>query len=284
MDASGAGLRGKRVLLARAEGQADGPAQLLRDRGAHPVVVPSIVLGPPDDEGPLARALAELAAFDWVVFTSVNGVDHTWRTLEARGLGPEAFGAARFAVVGVATAEAVQARGRVVDVVAREHRGEGLAAALLEAFAASGQKSPRVLLLRAQEGRDVLRQALVESGVEVTVAPVYRTRPDPAGAAEVARQVTAGLVDAVVFSSGSTVDSICDAMGLRAPVLLATVCVACIGPVTVTAARSRGVRVDVVPGTATFPAVVDALDRHWAEVDIVGQSGCSAVGPRHSCR
>ncbi len=181
------GLAGKRVLVARAEGQTDASARLLRERGAEPVVIPSIAIGPPDDAAALREALtpARLAGVDWVVFTSANGVEHTWRALAEAGRGREVFAAARFAVVGAATREALEAHGASADVVAKEFRGEGVARALLDAIGETSAARPaRVLLLRAQEASDIVPQALLAAGVEVDVVAAYRTRPSPEGAAE----------------------------------------------------------------------------------------------------
>jgi uroporphyrinogen III methyltransferase/synthase len=203
---------------------------------------------------------------DWVVFTSANGVEQTWRVLAEEGLGNEAFGAARFAVVGTATGEALAARGVAAQLVAREHRGEGVAAALLEAMTPWTGEAPRVLILRAQEARDVLPNTLLEAGVRVEVVAVYRTRPSAEGAAEIERRLAQGGIDAVVFSSGSTVDSICDALGQRASSILADITVASIGPVTTAAAAARGVRVDVEPQIATFADAIAALDAHFRAI------------------
>jgi len=258
-------LAGKRVLIARAAGQTEEPAQLLRARGAEPVVIPSIIIGPPDDEDALRRILTQRPDFDWVVFTSANGVEHAWRALEGtRGERP-LFGAARFAVVGKATREALEARGAVVSLQAKEFRGTGLAEALLGTM--SGRSSAtQVLILRAQEASDVLPATLREAGVHVEVVAVYRTRPSAEGGATIRRSLLEQGLDVVVFSSGSTVDSICDALGPSAPALPAPVTVACIGPVTLAAALARRVRVDVVPEVATFPEVIEALEDHFRAI------------------
>jgi uroporphyrinogen III methyltransferase/synthase len=254
-------LRGKRVLIARAEGQTEGPAKLLRDRGAEPVVNPSIAILPPHDVGSLFRALKRATEFDWVVFTSANGVEQTWRALFGESE-VEAFRAARFAVVGTGTREALEARGGRVSVEAKEFRGAGLAVALLDAIKEES-RTARVLLLRAEEASDVLPRALTEAGVKVEIVAAYRTLASAEGGAAIRRRLAEGTLDVVVFSSGSTVDSICDALGPSAADALAAVTVACIGPVTLDAARARGVRVDVVPDVATFAAVIDALDAHF---------------------
>jgi len=260
-------LAGKRVLLVRAEGQTDGPAQLLRERGAEPVVIPTIAVGPPDDEDVLRETLRALANFDWVVFTSANGVDFTWRALEAEGQTTAAFASARFAVVGSATRQALEAHGIAADVVAKEFHGEGLAAAMLANLGLSPPVSRlRVLILRAQEANDVLPEALISAGADVAVAAVYRTRSLPEGAAEVRRRLSEQSLDVVVLSSGSTVDSICDALGPGLRAAFERVTVVCLGPVTARAAAARGVRVDVVPRVATFTAAIEALEEHFRAI------------------
>jgi uroporphyrinogen III methyltransferase/synthase len=278
MSAAAAGpLAGKRVLLARAEGQGDGAARLLVARGAEPVVIPSLAIGPPDDVEALREALspAALEGVAWVVFTSANGVERTWQALAAGGRGGEAFGAARLAAIGPATRSALEARGAVAHAVPKEFRGEGMAASLLEAMgsgaaaaagAAGGACAGRVLLLRAQEARDVLPDTLRAHGVPVTVVAVYRTRPDLEGAARIAARLAERSLDVVVFASGSTVDAICEPLGDTAAAALAPVTVACIGPVTASAAAARGLRVDVVPEEATFAAAVDALEAHFQAI------------------
>jgi uroporphyrinogen-III synthase len=244
-------LAGKRVLVARAEGQADAAVRLLRERGAEPVVIPSITVGPPDDEDALKKALKELGSFDWLVLTSANGVDALFAEMPSFGV----FSRLRVAVVGPATAAALESHGVTPALVARAHRGEALGKELTTLVAGR-----RVILLRAQEAPNDLPDALIEAGALLQVVAAYQTRPSLEGAAQIARQLRERSLDVVIFSSGSTVDSICDALGPDAPGLLSPVAVACIGPVTRQAALSRGVRVDVTPAVSTFLAVVDALE------------------------
>jgi uroporphyrinogen III methyltransferase/synthase len=262
-------LFGKRVLVTRAREQAGSMAALLREEGAEPLVVPTIEIHPPSDPGPLARALADLRAgrYDWVAFTSANGVDRTWEALSAAGGDARAFGAARIAAIGPATARALERRGLVADVVAKEFRGEGLATEMLDALrqtAAEGRggaaRETRVLLARAAQARDVLPRALREAGCTVDVVAAYGTRAPPAEArSALERELNAGRVDVVTFTSSSTVDNLCDWLGARAQALLAGACIACIGPVTADTARARGLRVDVLADEYTVPGLVRAL-------------------------
>jgi len=255
-------LAGKRVLIARAEGQSEASAALLRELGAEPVVVPAIAVGPPDDQDALRGALApeKLAGLDWVIFTSANGVEETWKALRERPeRRVEAFGAARFAVVGAVTEAALRARGATASVVAKEYRGEGLADALRDSIGPGS----RVLLLRAQRASDVLPDALRGAGATVEIVAAYKTRASPEGAGEIRRLLSSGELDAVMLTSGSTVDAVCDGLGPSGPALLTCVTVACIGPVTAAAATARGVRVDLVPPRATVEAMVEALEERF---------------------
>ncbi len=258
-------LFGKRVLVTRSRDQAEGTADLLRERGAEPVVVPTIELRPPSDPEPMQKALAELGTYDWVAFTSANGVERAWAELRRSGRDARAFGNVKIAVIGPATGRALEAHGLSADVVAKEFKGEGLADELLRVVETKGA---RVLVLRALRAREALPEALRAAGCVVDVAPVYETHP-PDGAAEALLEaLTPGAsekgprpVDAVLFTSTSTVDNLCDLLGPSAAALLARTRVGSIGPVTTQAAERRGVRVDVTADPYTLPALVDALER-----------------------
>jgi len=254
-------LFGKRVLVTRAREQAGSTAALLREHGADPVVVPTIAIRAPENQGPLVQAIAALraGAYGWVAFTSVNGVERTWEGLSAQGGDARAFGVAKLAAVGPATAAALERHGLRADVMAKEFRGEGLAEAMLAAIA-SGPPSPRVLLARAARARDVLPEALRAAGCRVDVVAVYETHP-PSGETvdALARALHGGSLDAATFTSSSTVDNFCDLLGERAPELLRRVRVASIGPVTTDAARARGVRIDVTAHEYTVSGLVQAL-------------------------
>jgi uroporphyrinogen III methyltransferase / synthase len=258
-------LVGRRVLVTRATDQAASAATLLRDQGAEVLVVPTIVVVPPGDPAPMMRALAELRAgrYAWVAFTSANGVERTLAAIEAAGGDARVFGAARLAVVGPATASALERHGLRADVTAREFRGEGLAEQMLAGRRVAGE---RVLLARAARARDALPQALRDAGCTVDAVAVYETQPAPRGPIEaLAVELEAGRIDAVTFTSSSTVDNLCDALGPRAVALLGRARLASIGPVTSDTARSRGLRIDVQPCEYTVAALIRALAESYAK-------------------
>jgi uroporphyrinogen III methyltransferase / synthase len=260
-------LFGKRVLVTRAREQAGSAEVLLSEAGAEPVVVPTIVIGPPDDPAPLARAVADLRAgqYAWVAFTSANGVERTWGGLVAAGGDARAFGAARLAAIGPATAAALEQHGLRADVQAREYKGEGLAEEMLRAMGPvkdAGAGRDRVLVARAAKARQVLPDALKAAGWKVDVVAAYQTRPpDRASLDRLVGELEAGRIDVVTFTSSSTVDNLCDLLGDGAVRLLSRPRVASIGPVTTETARARGLRVDVTASEYTLPGLVYALAR-----------------------
>jgi len=259
-------LFGKRVLVTRAREQAGALAALLREHGADPVVQPTIEIHAPSDRAPLARALVDLqaGAYGWVAFTSANGVERTWDALVEMGGDARAFGAARLAAIGPATARVLERHGLRADVVATEFRGEQLAREMLAALG-SGPEAPRVLLARAARARDVLPEALRAAGCRVDVVAAYETHPPPRNSVEtLVTELQGKRVDAVMFTSSSTVDNLCDLLGARAIMLLGGVRVASIGPVTTETARARGVRVDVTAREYTVPGLVEALAKSYA--------------------
>jgi len=259
-------LFGKRVLVTRAREQAGKAEALLRDAGAEPVVVPTIVLGPPDDPAPLARAVADLRAgiYGWVAFTSANGVDHTWDAVVAAGGDARAFGKAKLAVIGPATAAALERHGLTADVQAKEFKGEGLAEEMLRQMgpAPAGSSATRVLVARAAKAREVLPEALRAAGWTVDVVAVYQTRSPARSALDaLVQDLEAGRIDVVTFTSSSTVDNLCELLGPDAVRLLSRPRIASIGPITTESARARGLRVDVTASEYTLPGLVRALAR-----------------------
>jgi uroporphyrinogen III methyltransferase/synthase len=259
-------LFGKRVLVTRAREQAGGAAAMLRERGADPVVVPTIEIHPPSDPSAMIDAVQAMAErYDWVVLTSANGVDRLWAEMKRQGKDARAFGKARVAAIGPGTATALTRCGIKADVVAREHRQEGLAAEVLAAMGPDAH-APRVLVARAEVARDVLPDTLRAAGCEVDVVAVYKTRsPHRPLLDALAALLEGGEIDVVTFTSSSTVEHLCDALAARAPELLARTCIASIGPVTTEAAQKRGLRVDVTATDVTVPGLVAALEKHFAK-------------------
>ena len=269
-------LFGKRVLVTRARDQATEAASLLRERGADPVVVPTIEIHPPSDPNAMIAAVHAMPErYDWVVLTSANGVIKLWAEMKRQGKDARAFGGMKIAAIGPGTARALERCGVGADIVAKEHRQEGLASDLLAAISSeklcvsgSVRVRVRVLVARAEVARDELPDALRAAGCSVDVVAVYKTRPPHRSfLAALTSLLDGGELDVVTFTSSSTVEHFCDALEGRAPELLAKACVASIGPVTTETARRRGLRVDVEASAFSVPGLVTALENHFGPHD-----------------
>lgn len=254
-------LFGKRVLVPRPPQQAKATAEAIRQRGAEPVLFTAIEIAPPPDPEALTTAALAASSYDWVIFTSANGVERFCGALEGAGKDVRAFGNARVAVIGPKTALALEQRGVRADLVAEEYIGEALAAALL----ARG-KLKRVLIPRALEAREALPQLLRAHGVHVDVVAAYRTlKASDQRRAELI-ELLEQHVDIVTFTSSSTVLALTRLLGERAPELLRRLTVAAIGPITAQTAMEQGLAVDVTASLYTVEGLLAALEAHFRSV------------------
>lgn len=253
-------LFGKRILVPRAPHQAASTAQSIRRRAAQPILFPLIEIAPAPDPAALARATREAASYDWVVFTSANGVERFWAALREQGLDARAFGKARVAAIGPRTARSLEPTGIVADLIAEQFVGEALAEAI--AARASGG---RVLIPRALVAREELPRILSARGFRVDVVAAYRTLP--AGAersAELRHRLESEEIDAILLTSSSMVSSLCEALGGDLTPL-GRVALASIGPVTTATLEGFGLRATVQADVYTIEGVLDALERHFAD-------------------
>jgi uroporphyrinogen III methyltransferase/synthase len=251
-------LSGRRILVPRPAHQAQQTAGAIRARAAEPLVHPVVEVHDPPDPALLARAMGKLGSYDWIIFTSANGVERSFAEIDRQGLDTRAFGSARVAVIGPKTRSALAARGVRADLVAKQFVAESLVEGLL------AQGAPRrALLLRALEAREVLPESLRNAGCEVEVVPAYETRPIAGAAADQLRdRLQQGGADVVLLTSGAIANSFFDALGEGARALLEGVTVASIGPVTSAAIRQRGFAVDVEAVEYTVDGLLDALEAH----------------------
>ncbi|NOU31000.1 MAG: uroporphyrinogen-III synthase, partial [Polyangiaceae bacterium] len=232
---------------------------LFREAGADAISLPAIAIARPADPEPVRVAAASLGSYDWVVFSSANGVRALLAALAAAGKDARAFGNSRVACIGPETARALASATLRADLVPREHVGEGLAQELL---AAIGPGPAKVLIPRAKVARDVVPAALAAAGHTVDVITAYETHPAEQSAARARELLAAGAVDAVLFSSSSTATNFVSFVGKDA---LAKVTVASIGPVTSKTLEDLGVRVDVTAKAFTMQGLQDALVAYYAK-------------------
>jgi uroporphyrinogen III methyltransferase / synthase len=245
-------LFGRTVVVTRAREQVSGLRTRLEEIGAEVLELPAIEISP------IEFSLPDLAAYEWLVFTSPNGVRAFFDDgLAPAGLDARALARVRLAAIGPGTANALGRRGLRADLVPERFVAESL----LEAFPAPSAPGAGVLLARAEVARDLLPGGLADRGYRVDVLPVYRTRaatPDPA----LVQRVREGRFDAVTFTSSSTVDNFCAQVDPRPdPFPL----VVSIGPVTSATAVARGLRVDAEAESHTIDGLVATLLSRFGE-------------------
>lgn len=249
-------LLGKRVLVTRAREQASVLSRRLAELGAEPIEFPAIQILPAEDYRPLDEALAR--HYDWVIFTSVNGVEAVWARLQATGRDARAFAGTRLCAIGPATAAELAAHGLRADFVPPEYVTEAILAGIGDV---AGQ---RILLPRADIARESLAAGLRQQGARVDEVVAYctvTTGPDHPMAQPVLARLETGQIDVITFTSSSTVRGFVNTFGLsgidssknNVPI------VACIGPVTAQTAQELGLHVDVVADTHTIAGLIQSL-------------------------
>lgn len=260
-------LFGKRIVVTRSRSQASELVDRIEELGGEPYEFPVIETVMPQDEGKkaqIAAAFKQLAAYDWVFFTSVNGVEFFWRHLAEQKVDLRALYRARIGAVGPATAAALGERGVVAEQLPGEFNAEGL----LAAFGPELKPGQKVLLPRGDLARAWLPDKLRELGLEVTEIDTYETVAAGEDDDELLKLLEEKRIDAVTFTSSSTVRNfigILKRMGHADPLpLLSGVKIACIGPVTERTAVEAGLTPGLMPEEATIEALVQELVR-WNE-------------------
>ncbi|MDE2765929.1 MAG: uroporphyrinogen-III C-methyltransferase [Chloroflexota bacterium] len=247
-------LFGMRVLVTRPRQQMSALSRLLTEYGAEAVEAPAIEIAPLEDTAELDAALGALGTFDWVVFTSVNGVAAVFERLAHQRRDARAFGGAQVAAVGSATAEALAERGIAADYVPRTFT----TAAIADGFSGLDMRGKRVLLPRADIAPAALADALRTRDAEVASVAAYRTLKPADADARTRAALGSGTIGAAAFTSSSTVRNLMEALDGDTG-LLDGVMIASIGPVTSAAAVEAGLRVDVEAQTHTVAGLVEAM-------------------------
>ena len=275
-------LQGKRILVTRTREQAASFSERLSALGAISIEFPVIRIAPPLDWQPLDEALhrlcnAQSTYYDWLIFTSINGVEYAFARMQELGLSLPPNSNVRVATIGPATAAALACYSMHTEVVPGEYIAEGVAAALIEDAQRRGASldGKHILLPRASVARDVLVTDLRAEGAIVDEVAAYRTLPlgaNDAQGSEVARMLGAGELDILTFTSSSTVRNFMQWLVSVAPGIATKLrenasgemlpIIACIGPVTAQTARELGLHPRIEATTFTIDGLIEAIVSH----------------------
>jgi uroporphyrinogen III methyltransferase/synthase len=234
---------------------------MLEEDGAEVIEFPVIEIVPPRSFEDLDMAIGGVRDYDWLVFTSVNGVAKFFERLIASGKDVRELHGLRIAAIGEATAGEIENKGVRVELLPVEYRAEGL----IEMFGRENMRWKRVLIPRAKEARDVLPVKLREMGAEVDVVTAYETRkPGKQAAARIRSMLAKNMIDAITFTSSSTVRNFLSIFPGWKPVR-GRPALACIGPITAKTLSDSGFKARITPAEYTVEKLALAIADYFGE-------------------
>ncbi|MCE5333510.1 MAG: uroporphyrinogen-III C-methyltransferase [Desulfobacteraceae bacterium] len=257
-------LFGRNIVITRAREQASDFRAALEELGANCIEFPTIAIAPPPSWGPLDEAVQRIASYDWVIFTSVNGVHCFMDRLLAAGKDTRELKGVRLGAIGPKTAEALETLKLRPDLVPSEYRAE----AILDALSGEELRGKRFLLPRAMVAREILPEKLQEWGAQVDVVPAYQTVLPEAEAPGMAKLFREDAVDCLTFTSSSTVSNFFELLG-KEDILehLNRTAVACIGPITADTAKKFGLKTSIMPSVYTIRGLIDSILTHFVKTE-----------------
>lgn len=255
-------LFGKRILMTRPREQAGELSQLLAGYGGDPIECPTIQVVAPESWKELDEAIADLRRYQWLVFTSVNGVCSFMERLQRQGLDARALSGLRLCCIGPRTAEELATHGLRADLIPSEYQAEGLIAAMT----AAGVAGQRVLIPRAAVAREILPEQLRALGADVRVVTAYRTVLPSIDTEWLKDLFRRNEIHVLTFTSSSTVQNFSRLFDSREEMLKLTgsAAVACIGPITAGTAAEQGLPVTITASENTIPALAEAIAHYYA--------------------
>jgi uroporphyrinogen III methyltransferase/synthase len=249
-------LRGKRILVTRARSQALSLAQRIESLGGEVVEFPTIEIRPPESYGPLDQAIYQIANYDWLIFTSVNGVEQFLDRFEKLGKNITNLAGIEVGAIGPETARRLTAAQIEPTLVPKQYQAEGI----LDELISETVLGKRILIPRAAKARDILPETLSRWGARVDVVEAYQTVLPQVDVSVLCRLLREGTIDMITFTSSSTVTNF--AVMLRdqdLPRLLSRAVIACIGPITRKTVEDLGMRPEIVSEEFTIPGLVRAM-------------------------
>lgn len=251
-------LFGKRILVTRARQQASTLSKMLAERGALPVELPAIIIQPIPHNKQLEQAIQDLAQYQWIIFTSVNGVEAFFKQIQSLKKDSRVLSVLKIASIGPATANALEDRGISVDYCPDIFTTQGL----ITGFRSQNIAGQRILLPQTDIADEQLTEGLTGMGAIVDEIAVYRTIPDTEAMLRVKEMLLANQLDVITFTSSSTVSNLIGVFGSDS-IPLNRVKIACIGPMTAETAIKAGLKPDMVAKEHTVPGLVSAIEDYF---------------------
>ena len=252
-------LAGKRIVVTRPRTQAGELARRLIELGAEVIDFPTISIEPPMDYTPMDRAIEQLKQYDWLFFTSVNGVQSFFDRLRHLGKNFQGIKHLKVVAIGPETAGRLEAEAISVYLVPAKYQSEGI----LKELDPTEIRGRRILLPRAAKAREILPDTLRQWGASVDVVQAYQTVLPKACQYDL-HELFGKQIDAITFTSSSTVENFFKLLKGEDPSrILQKVIVACIGPITARTAIERGLRVDIVSSEFTISGLVAAIVKFY---------------------
>jgi uroporphyrinogen III methyltransferase/synthase len=267
---------GQRILVTREHSTG---FEMLEEMGAEIIQFPTVEIVPPETWDELDEAIGRIRDYNWLIFTSGNGVKYFFRRLFEKGVDIRELGGLKICAIGTKTEDEIKKYGLKVDLLPEEFSAEGL----IEAFVKESSmfnvqssaniergtrsvellKGMRFLLPRAEVAREIFPEKVRELGGMIDVPAVYRAvRPELHGK-RLRRFLREGKITVATFTSAATFHNFLEIMGEEADEFLKHVAIAVIGPVTARAVQKAGLKVDIMPEEATIGAMAEEIAR-WA--------------------
>ncbi len=255
-------LAGKLIMVTRARSQAGSLADKLEALGAKVVEFPTIEIQPPEDYAALDAAIKNVANYEWVIFTSVNGVEQFFSRARHLNQSVSDSQTSRFAAIGPETAKRLESAGIRPCIVPRKYQAEGL----LEALAPESMRQKKVLIPRAAKARDILPDTLRAWGAEVDVVEAYRTVIPTADTANIKTLLRDRKVDVITFTSSSTVANFTRLFeGQTFSETVSGTAVACIGEITKKTVEDFGGHAQIVATESTIDGLIRAILDYFSD-------------------
>lgn len=253
-------LFGKTIIITRARAQASSLVSKLSKLGAYCVEIPTIKIQETKDKSHIKKAIKNIKQYDWLIFTSVNGVKFFFKTLFAKGYDTRTLGNLKCACIGPVTKKRLLDYGIVSDILPDSYVAESV----INAFSNFEIKNKKILLPRAKNARTILPKELTKIGAIVDEVIVYEAKPDISEKEKLISMLENNEIDIVTFTSSSTVSNF---ISLIKPKdcnrLMKNVVTASIGPITCDTAKSFGIKTDIQAKEYTIEGLVNSLIKYY---------------------